>query len=706
MKKMLLLFASLLWGALTALAFDQYERMAVGETKTFYFPSEVTSRSSAIYNYNCSSDHINNVEVVSYTKTSVTVRALKYLDFPVQIRFDYWWRENGFTRGDTHTVYITLSDESGPDLNPDLDPENYSIDRGSWGTISVKVGSTKTVYCNFDIPYSEQLKSIVWSNTGCLGFDIVKQDYSSCTIKGTSDVYKEGQKLWCLMKYGNATYRAYYIVKTQAADVPKNISLPSSLSVQVGSTVTLSPTITPSTAVTTLTWSSSDTSVATVSSSGVVKGVKEGTTMIAVTTANDITATCMVTVKPILPESISITSSKTIGVDETFQLTPSITPANAKKDVTWVSSDEGITTVSSSGLVKGIAEGTALITAYTVNGLSSSCSVTVKPNPVRIELQQETDVLIGSTITLTPIITPSNALYTLTWSSQNTKVATVTSDGVVRGIRKGTTTITVKTNNGLESACKVVVHNEFVDEMNLIDGQDFTNVRDLDCDRLTYSRTFKNTNWQAWYVPFDLILTDEVLQKFSFAKFAGTYTEEDGSFYITVVRLREGELVQANTAYCVQAKVANRETPQEIALYDAVLQKAVENSFYVLSAEKKITFWGNYSSRIVTEDDTNWYALSGGQYSRQLPGNTIAPFRCFFTIADRADNPYATENIPATVRLVVMDDDATNIEWAEGRDGEDEAADAAVYDLSGRRLVRSGLSQGVYIVKGRKVFVK
>ena len=218
MKKMLLLFTSLLWGALTALAFDQYERMAVGETKTFYFPSEVTSRSSAIYNYNCSSDHINNVEVVSYTKTSVTVRALKYLDFPVHIRFDYWWQENGFTRKDTHTVYITLSDESGPDLNPDLDPENYSIDKGSWGTISVKVGSTKTVYCNFDISYSEKLKSIVWSNTGCLGFDIVKQDYSSCTIKGTSDVYKEGQKLWCLMKYGNATYRAYYIVKTQAAD--------------------------------------------------------------------------------------------------------------------------------------------------------------------------------------------------------------------------------------------------------------------------------------------------------------------------------------------------------------------------------------------------------------------------------------------------------------------------------------------------------
>ena len=176
---------SLLLGTSSVLAYDQYERMSVGETKTFYFPSEVTSRASSMYSYNCTSDHINNVEVVSYTKTSVTVRALAYISSNVHIRFDYWWSENGYNRTDTHMVHIDLSDGSGPDNDPDLDPYNYSIDNGSWGSVTVKVGSTKTVYCYFDIPYPDKVKSIVWSSMRNYGYEITSQSQSSCTIKGT-----------------------------------------------------------------------------------------------------------------------------------------------------------------------------------------------------------------------------------------------------------------------------------------------------------------------------------------------------------------------------------------------------------------------------------------------------------------------------------------------------------------------------------------
>jgi len=210
MKKILLLLTSLLWGGLSALAFDQYERMTVGETKTFYFPSEVTSRSGSMYSYNCTSDYINNVEVVSYTKTSVTVRALKYTTSTVNIRFDYWWSENGYNRTDTHMVHIDLSDGSGPDNDPDLDPNNYDFDYGCWGSITVKVGATKTVYHNHSIPYPEKVKSIVWSSMRNYGYEIISQNQSSCTIKGTFEI--SGQKLWCLMKYGSTSYKGYYTV--------------------------------------------------------------------------------------------------------------------------------------------------------------------------------------------------------------------------------------------------------------------------------------------------------------------------------------------------------------------------------------------------------------------------------------------------------------------------------------------------------------
>jgi len=252
-----------------------------------------------------------------------------------------------------------------------------------------------------------------------------------------------------------------------------------------------------------------------------------------------------------------------------------------------------------------------------------------------------------------------------------------------------TYTIThVEANMSIEAVFKKIV------EITLLDGVAYNNSREKQYETLHYSRTFKNTNWQAWYVPFDLTLTSEVMQHFAFAKFAGTYTEEDGSFYITVVRMKEGDVVKANTSYCVQAKVADKTNPQVITQAGATLKAAEETSFYVLSAEKKITFKGNYSRRAVTEADDNWYALSGGQYSRQLPGNTIAPFRCFFTIEDREDNPYASTPNPAEVRLMVLGDETDGIEIL--RDGENEKMSneaAVVYDLSGRPIVNGTMKK-------------
>lgn len=243
------------------------------------------------------------------------------------------------------------------------------------------------------------------------------------------------------------------------------------------------------------------------------------------------------------------------------------------------------------------------------------------------------------------------------------------------------------------------------DEKMLVDGQDYDNSVDYGIRKLQYSRTFKNTNWQAWYVPFELELTNDVQEHFSFAKFAGTYTEEDGSFYITVVRMKEGDVVKANTPYVVQAKVADKTNPQVITLKDAILKAAEETSFYVLSAEKKITFRGNYTHRTVTETDENWYALSGGQYSRQLPGNTIAPFRCFFTIEDREDNPYLSSPNPAKVRLMVLGEE-TGIEDIKNQELRKSDALGKVYDLGGRKMTSDKLSKGIYIINGKKVLVK
>lgn len=239
-------------------------------------------------------------------------------------------------------------------------------------------------------------------------------------------------------------------------------------------------------------------------------------------------------------------------------------------------------------------------------------------------------------------------------------------------------------------------------ETTLIDGDDYNQASEEQSDFLHYSRTFKNTNWQAWYVPFDVKLTSDILEHFAFAEFAGTYTEEDGSFYITVVRLKEGDIVKANTPYCVQAKVADSANPHVITQTDVTLKAAEVSSFYVLSARKKITFFGNYTRRSVTAEDMSLYALSGGKYSKQQPGNTLAPYRCFFTIEDREDNPYATAPNPTEVKLMVIGDDETVIAELNSNKG----PETIVYELNGRRIKSQNINRGIYIINGKKVIVK
>lgn len=152
-----------------------------------------------------------------------------------------------------------------------------------------------------------------------------------------------------------------------------------------GSSQTLTATASPSNATNkTVTWSSSNTSVATVSN-GVVKAVGFGTATITAKSNNGKTASCKVTVNPIQPTGIKATpeTSTLYGLNGTVKLTANVMPSNAtNKAVTWSSNNTSVATVSSDGTVKAVGYGTAVITAKTVNGLTSNCTITVKKEDV------------------------------------------------------------------------------------------------------------------------------------------------------------------------------------------------------------------------------------------------------------------------------------------------------------------------------------
>ena len=230
-----------------------------------------------------------------------------------------------------------------------------------------------------------------------------------------------------------------------------------SASLKVGETVTLTATVKPDDATDkTVTWSTSDGSVATVSN-GVVTAKKVGVASITAK-AGDVSATCEITVVPTPVSSVTLSQpSASLKVGETVTLTATVKPDDATdKTVTWSTSDGSVATVSN-GVVTGKKVGVATISAK-AGDVSATCEITVIPTPVSsVTLSQPSASLkVGETVTLTATVKPDDATdKTVTWCTSDGSVATV-SNGVVTAKKVGVATITAKA--GEKSAtCEITV---------------------------------------------------------------------------------------------------------------------------------------------------------------------------------------------------------------------------------------------------------
>ena len=153
-------------------------------------------------------------------------------------------------------------------------------------------------------------------------------------------------------------------------------------------------------------------------------------------------------------------SSLILGVGLTEKLNYTIEEELNSSDIIWKSSDPSVATVEN-GIVTAISEGSAIITA-SINGISSTCKVTVSSSCVSVTgitlNKSSMNILIGNTEALTKKISPSNATnQDVTWKSSDQDIATVSSDGLITAKKVGTTIITVTTNNGYKTTCRVTV---------------------------------------------------------------------------------------------------------------------------------------------------------------------------------------------------------------------------------------------------------
>ena len=192
-------------------------------------------------------------------------------------------------------------------------------------------------------------------------------------------------------------------------------------------------------------------------------GKKKGSAVVTVTLASKKTASFKVTVQKAAVKTTKITTttkSLTLAKGATYKKLASsiaVTPITSKEKVTYSSSNKKVATVSSKGVIKAKKAGTAKIT---VKSGKKKVVVTVKVTGVKTTnlsgVPAAKNVSKGKSFKIKAIATPKNTDEKITFKSSNKKVATVTSKGVVKGLKKGAATITVQSGSK-KMTCKVTV---------------------------------------------------------------------------------------------------------------------------------------------------------------------------------------------------------------------------------------------------------
>ena len=217
-----------------------------------------------------------------------------------------------------------------------------------------------------------------------------------------------------------------------------------------------------------MTWSSSDNNVASISSDGTVVAKSVGTAKITVTLDGKSSSVVVEVSKKVIPVSKIILNKTKIEmtVGKTYSdLMVKVEPSDAtNKNVVWSSSNPKVAVVDNQGKVTAVGKGEAVITAKSSDNGSvfGSCTVVVSYK-VSLSLNCGTQmVVVGNSLTAKATVSPSSANQGVSWSSSNTKIATV-SNGKIVGKAIGTANITATSleDKTKSQTCKITVKRKY-----------------------------------------------------------------------------------------------------------------------------------------------------------------------------------------------------------------------------------------------------
>lgn len=359
-------------------------------------------------------------------------------------------------------------------------------------TLALEIGDEETLKATV-APDNASVKTVTWTSSAQAIATVDDNGKVKAIGEGTATITATcgGQSATCTVE-----------VVAEVIPVTEVTLDKTEITLEVGGEETLTATVKPDDATSkTVSWTSSEPTIATVDDNGKVKAIADGTATITAT-CGEKSATCTVT-SVVSVTGISLDKEDMlVEIGDETVLTATLAPENATdKTVTWKSDEPTIASVDANGKVTAVAEGKTIITASS-NGFEATCSfwvVTEIVDVTGVTLNHLTrSLLIGETqeVTLEATVAPANAtVQTVAWTSSAPAVATVDDNGKVTAVSAGTATITA-TCGEHSAACEITV-------LTILDSGSFEAVDDHDVkdETLTMGTTI------SWKLTSDGTLT-------------------------------------------------------------------------------------------------------------------------------------------------------------------------------------------------------
>ena len=408
---------------------------------------------------------------------------------------------------------------------------------------------------------------------------------------------------------------------------------------------------------------------------------------------------------PLVMRNLTVTSSSNVGYDtDLYESTLTVKAAQALTDVDFDFTDPAslgitpaeeiddavdITKPVTKGAVTATVDGGVEVTidtdAYILEidrGGALTLSTTAPGKIVKVEFGDDADAYIDK------LSATTGELDGFVWTGSEEEVVFEVAD--TRNAVADITTIKVWLEGGEAPS----------EDLTFTDGEAYTATAAATYGKVTYTRTFDNTNWQALYVPFSMDY-DEWSEKYDIAEIHNfiEYDDDDnGTFdrtYLVVLKKTSGS-TEANYPYLIRAKETGTHS---LVLSDKTLEAAESNSIDCRSVKNEYTFTGTYTT--VTDMYANQYwALSGGTLNKaNAAGVTLNPQRWYMTLTSRTG---ASSTKAQSIRILVDgEDDVEGI--CEFGNSEISKFGNVGFDLTGRMVSVKANSRGVNIVNGKKL---